>query len=30
MALDRPIGPGQRDPRFDRVIIVIQPLGKTL
>ena len=30
MALDRPIGPGERDPRFDGVVIVIEPLGKAL
>ena len=30
MALDRPIGPGQGHPSFDRLLVLIQPLGKAL
>ncbi len=30
MALDRPITPGQRDTRFDRLIVVVEPVGKAL
>ena len=30
MALDRPVGPGQCHARFDRLIVVVEPLGKAL